>query len=102
MRSFADAMRGLFSAGPLLFSRRKRDAMTDPYEIENWDHHCIVCHKSVDEGGGMAHFKVEDRMVALCCPLCIETFNKNPKHYLTLRRIAEASRKISHPGERPE
>ena len=54
---------------------------------EDWDVHCIVCQKSVDHGGGMAHFNVEGEMVALCCPLCIETFNKNPKHYLSLRII---------------
>lgn len=54
---------------------------------ENWDQHCIVCDKSVDHGGGMAHFKVEGEMIALCCPLCIETFNKEPKRYLSLRKL---------------
>ena len=57
---------------------------------ENWDQSCIVCHKSVDHGGGMAHFKVEGEMIALCCPLCIETFNKNPKQYLSLRKLQRA------------
>lgn len=57
---------------------------------ENWDQICIVCHKSVDHGGGMAHFKVEGEMIALCCPLCIETFNKNPKQYLSLRKLQRA------------
>ena len=54
---------------------------------ENWDQYCIVCGKAVDHGGGMAHFKVDGEMVALCCPLCIETFNKDPKHYIVLRRF---------------
>jgi hypothetical protein len=26
-------------------------------DIKNWDHLCIVCGKSVDEGGGMCHIK---------------------------------------------
>ena len=56
-------------------------------DIENWDHYCIVCQKSVDHGGGICHIKAGDRMIALCCPLCIETFNKNPKHYLVLRQF---------------
>lgn len=65
--------------------------MNDNTGIENWDQHCIVCQKSVDHGGGMAHFKVEGEMVALCCPLCIETFNKDPKHYIVLRQLRKAT-----------
>lgn len=65
--------------------------MNDTTGIENWDQHCIVCQKSVDHGGGMAHFKVEGEMVALCCPLCIETFNKDPKHYIVLRQLRQAT-----------
>ena len=61
--------------------------MNEINQPENWDQHCIVCQKSVDHGGGMAHFKVEGEMVALCCPLCIETFNKDPKRYLRLRAV---------------
>ena len=65
-------------------------------DIENWDHLCIVCGKSVDEGGGLAHIKAGARMIALCCPLCIETFNKEPKHYLSLRLAHEMSTVLRH------
>ena len=65
-------------------------------DIENWDHLCIVCGKSVDEGGGLAHIKAGARMIALCCPLCIETFNKDPKHYLSLRLAHEMSTVVRH------
>ena len=65
--------------------------------ISNWDHLCIVCGKSVDQGGGLAHIKAGARMIALCCPLCIETFNKDPIHYLNLRRANEANTRIMHP-----
>ena len=67
-------------------------------DIENWDHLCIVCGKSVDHGGGLAHIKAGARMIALCCPLCFETFNKDPKHYLMLRWANEANTRIIHPG----
>ena len=60
-------------------------------DIKNWDHYCIVCGKSVDEGKGMAHIKISERMVALCCPLCIETFHKDPMHYVRLRQAHEIS-----------
>lgn len=61
--------------------------MDESLGVENWDILCLVCGKSVEHGGGMCHFKVEDQMVALCCPLCIETFQKNPKRYLSLRKM---------------
>jgi predicted nucleic acid-binding Zn ribbon protein len=56
-------------------------------EQADWQKHCIVCGKSVLEGEGFCHLQVESEMVAICCPLCFETFEKNPKHYLSLRRI---------------
>lgn len=56
-------------------------------DVKDWDRRCMVCGKSVSGGGGMCHIKYEERMIALCCPLCIEAFNKDPKHYLRLREI---------------
>ncbi len=53
----------------------------------DWQKHCIVCGKSVSEGEGYCHVRIEGKMVALCCPLCFETFEKNPKQYLSLRRF---------------
>lgn len=58
-------------------------------DITNCDHLCIVSGKSVDEGGGLCHIKAGARMIALCCLLCIETFNKDPMHYLRLRQARE-------------
>jgi predicted amidophosphoribosyltransferase len=66
-------------------------------DIKNWDHLCIVCGKSVDEGGECATSKQAARMIALCCPLCIETFNKDPMHYLHLRNAHEVSTQVRHP-----
>jgi len=43
---------------------------------------CIVCEKPVRYGTGFAHIKHEEAMVTLCCPLCMATFQKNPKLYL--------------------
>jgi predicted nucleic acid-binding Zn ribbon protein len=53
----------------------------------DWQKHCIVCGKSVLDGEGFCHMRVEGEMVAICCPLCFETFEKNPKRYLSLRRL---------------
>lgn len=72
-------------------------------DITNWDHLCIVCGKSVDQGGGLAHIKAGARMIALYCPLCIETFDKHPTKYLTIRRAHEQSTRLEHPltGQSP-
>ena len=70
-------------------------------DITNWDHLCIVCCKSVDQGGGLAHIKAGARMIALCCPLCIETFNKDPMRYLRLRNAHEISTAARHREQAP-
>jgi hypothetical protein len=66
-------------------------------DIKNWDHLCIVCGKLVDKGGGLAHIKAGARVIALCCPLCSETFHNDPTKYLTIRRADEKSRRLEHP-----
>lgn len=60
------------------------DAGTD------WQKHCIVCGKSVLDGQGFCHIKVDEEMVAICCPLCFETYENNPQRYLSLHRMRRA------------
>lgn len=49
---------------------------------------CVVCGKNVDHGGGFARIKHGNVMLELCCPLCLETFQKEPEPYLKrLQRI---------------
>jgi predicted nucleic acid-binding Zn ribbon protein len=73
--------------------KKSTASMEDPDAWQtDWQKHCIVCGKSVLEGQGFAHLKVEGEMVAICCPLCFETFEKDPKRYLTLRRMRQSDR----------
>lgn len=67
-------------------------------ETPEWDAVCAVCGKSVDHGGGLSHMKFEDAMIALCCPLCIETFNKDPKPYLRRRGVRKLADDALPPG----
>ena len=53
----------------------------------DWRKHCIVCGKSVLDGEGFCHIRVDEEMVAICCPLCFETYEKNPQRYLSLHRM---------------
>jgi hypothetical protein len=43
---------------------------------------CVVCGKNVQGGGGFSRIKHGERMVSLCCPLCLETFQSDPQLYM--------------------
>lgn len=58
----------------------------DPLDLDSQGESCIVCGKNVENGRGMAHVRQEEIMVALCCPLCMETFQKDPRHYTAKAR----------------
>ena len=57
------------------------DASSDEVEFVQ----CAVCEKAITGGKWFARIKSGEWMVALCCPLCTEAFEQNPKHYV--RRI---------------
>lgn len=46
---------------------------------------CVVCEKEITGGKWAARIKHGERTVALCCPLCLETFEANPDTYV--RRV---------------
>jgi len=46
---------------------------------------CAVCEKAITGGKWFARIKHGTWMVALCCPLCAETFEREPHPYI--RRI---------------
>jgi hypothetical protein len=49
---------------------------------------CAVCGKNVENGGGFVRINHGERMVDLCCPLCLETFQKDPAPFVNrLQRI---------------
>ena len=63
-------------------------------EEQNFDKECIVCGKGVEHGEGFCRLKVEEYFIALCCPLCMEVYEKDPKRYLARRTI----RNLRPPG----
>ena len=56
---------------------------------------CAVCGKNVQNGGGFARLKSGERMLELCCPLCLETFQKNPAPYLKRLQRVDYFRELS-------
>src|SRR6266700_7118161 len=63
-----------------------------------WDEQCIVCGKSVGHNEGFSHLNIEGQMIALCCPLCFETFEKDPAKYLRRRAVRKISTDVLPPG----
>jgi len=63
--------------------------------------HCIVCGKSVANGGGMVRMKAGERIVCLCCPLCDKFYRKDPGFYHALRDCRQANRATGWTGTIP-
>lgn len=51
-------------------------------QVDDAGERCAVCAKSVVGGGGYTRIKFEEQMVALCCPLCLKTFQQNPIEFV--------------------
>lgn len=70
-------------------------SIADTFGTEAEGERCIVCSKSVAGDKGYAHIKHDDEMVTLCCPLCLETFRRNPALYVAIR----ATQRMMHPAQ---
>jgi hypothetical protein len=57
---------------------------------------CAVCEKAITGGKWFARMKHGEHMVALCCPLCTETFESAPQAYI--RRIETLEFMRGHEG----
>ncbi|MBI2926338.1 MAG: hypothetical protein HYY24_11630 [Verrucomicrobia bacterium] len=73
------------------------DTIGYQHEVET----CVVCGKNVEHGGGFARIHYGELKVAVCCPLCQETFQADPKPYL--KRLGKVIayrelRKLNRPG----
>src|SRR5215510_15010334 len=73
--------------------------MIEVIEESDWDWRCLVCQRSVVGEDVYCHLRVANRMIALCCPLCYDTFHANPKKYLGLRDFRMADERARRPKE---
>ena len=75
----------------------------DQYEMDKvvYDRFCAVCGQNIAYENATAHLQVENgEMIALCCPLCFEVYQKNPQRFLALRALRTVDRNArqrSHP-----
>ncbi len=43
---------------------------------------CVVCGKALRPGEALATMHQEGRKLPICCPLCLEAYQTDPKPYL--------------------
>lgn len=70
-------------------------SMEDTIGYRNGAAACAVCGKNVQNGGGFARIKHGERMVELCCPLCLDTFQKDPDPYVKKMQRVDYFRELS-------
>lgn len=47
---------------------------------------CAVCGKSTDGNSGTAHLYHDGRRFALCCPMCLDLFQRAPARFASGER----------------
>lgn len=57
-------------------------SIEDTFGYQNDAPVCVVCGKNVQGDSGFARINHKGTMVNLCCPLCLETFQKDPFPYM--------------------
>lgn len=48
---------------------------------ESSDGNCIVCAKDLSNAAGIAHLYHEGRRFSLCCPICVQMFQRAPGRF---------------------
>ena len=48
---------------------------------ESSDGNCIVCSKDLSNASGVAHLYHEGRRFSLCCPMCVQMFQRAPGRF---------------------
>lgn len=70
-------------------------SLEDTIGFKNTARTCVVCGKNVENGGGFARIKNGPTMLELCCPLCLETFQKDPEPHLKRLHRANYFRELA-------
>lgn len=73
----------------------------DTMDYQNEAETCVVCGKAVSGGAGFCRMNHDGFMVNLCCPLCADVFQKDPKPFMQrfhkIREYRELH-KLTHPS----
>jgi hypothetical protein len=72
----------------------------DTIGYQNEGEACVVCDKGLRRDEAFAHMHHEGKRLPICCPLCLEAWQKDPKPYL--ERLAKRAflRALHKPNDR--
>lgn len=62
---------------------------------------CVVCGKGLRPGEALATLHQEGRKLPICCPLCLEAYQKDPKPYLERLARRALLRELHKPEDAP-
>jgi hypothetical protein len=74
-------------------------SLEDTIGCQNEVPSCVVCGKNVTHGGGFSRINHKGIMVNLCCPLCLETFQKDPQPFMARLAKIEIFRTLNPQAE---
>ncbi len=60
---------------------------------------CVVCDKALRPGEALATLHQEGRKLPICCPLCLEAYQNDPKPYLDRLAKRALLRELRKTGE---
>lgn len=58
----------------------------DPLGIEVEGDVCTICGKRLGEHDALAHIQHDGERISICCPLCLEAFERDKGHFSARRR----------------
>jgi ribosomal protein L24E len=62
---------------------------------------CVVCGKGLRPGEALATMHQDGRKLPICCPLCLEAYQNDPKPYLERMAKRALSRELNKPESTP-
>lgn len=62
---------------------------------------CVVCGKGLRPGEALATMHQDGRKLPICCPLCLEAYQQDPKPYLERLARRTLLRELRKPDDAP-
>lgn len=77
--------------------RKKNESKQMNDENDRDENYCAVCERPLGNGTKFARVRYEERMIALCCPICMEKFEANRKFYALRNEANQAIDNVKRP-----
>jgi len=76
-------------------------SIEDTIDYNNEGQTCIVCGKGLRPGEALAKMHQGESKLPICCPLCLEAYQKDPQPYLDRFAKRALLRELRNPEKPP-